>query len=293
MTKSRYIKQTILYNRLYLTGHRANTKYDSSLMIHFLHQLSGWSGAFVLRRLDYLVELSTFGTLALWDWYKAIKVFDRYSYRSLTSQLIFSGIDALPSILFLAVVTGFVFTFRLISVFDSIADTATILYYFVVLEIGPMITAIVLISRTGSAITVDLGNMKLHREIDSLEQMGIDVNQFLIAPRIIAVIMSQLAIAVFYTMVTLGAGIVLSGLLLSPTFFKYFTELLTQLEPLIVIVFIVKNILFGIFIGSISCYHGLMVGISATEVPQQTQKSIVNSLLMLFIIDGIIALLLI
>jgi len=59
--------------------------------------------------------------------------------------------------------------FRMIAFFDSIADTVTILNYAIALELGPMIAAIVLISRTGSAITVELGNMKLHKEIESLE----------------------------------------------------------------------------------------------------------------------------
>lgn len=262
-------------------------------MLNAASQITGWSGAFILRRLLYLVNLATFSTFALRDWFRAMSLFNRYSYRSLVSQIIFTGIDALPTIIFLAMVSGFVFTFRMISIFDSIADTVILLNYFVIMEMGPMIAGFILISRTGSAITVDLANMKLHKEIDALELMGIDINYFLIAPRILGVTLSQLTVSIVFTMVTLGVGILLSGLLISPTFFKYFADIITGLEPLILIVFIIKNILFGLFIGSISCYHGLRVGESATEVPQQTQRSIVNSLLMLFIIDGIIALLMI
>lgn len=258
-----------------------------------INSIMGWPGAFVIRRLWYLIDVITFLSFALRDWFRSMRLFDRYSYRSLVSQIIFSGIDALPTILFLAVITGFVFTFRMIALFDSIADTVGILNYVVALELGPMIAALVLISRTGSAITVELGNMKLHKEIDALELMGIDVNNFLVAPRILAVTISQLSVAVFFTLVTLGVGIVMSGLLLSPTYFKYFSDLITGLEPIVLFVFVVKNLLFGLFIGSIACYHGLKVNASATEVPQQTQRAIVNSLLMLFIIDGIIAVLMI
>ena len=247
----------------------------------------------MFRKLYYLINLVTFSSFALRDWFKAMRLFDRYSYRSLVSQIIFTGIDALPTIVFLAVIAGFVFTFRLIALFDSIADTVTILNYVIALEMGPMIAGIVLISRTGSAITVDLGNMKLHREIESLELMGIDVNSFLVAPRILGVAISQLSVSVFFTMITLGVGILLSGLLLSPTYFKYFYDMAAGLQPLLLFVFVIKNILFGLFIGAIACYHGLKVEVSATEVPQQTQRAIVNSLLMLFIIDGLFALLMI
>jgi len=262
-------------------------------MINMVNNITGWSGSFFLRRLNYLIDLVTFSSFALRDWFKSVRLFDRYSYRSLVSQIIFSGIDALPTILFLALITGFVFTFRMIALFDSIADTVTILNHVIALELGPMIAGIVLISRTGSAITVDLGNMKLHKEIEALELMGIDINKFLIAPRILGVTISQLSISVFFTMVTLGAGILLSGLLLSPTYFKYFSDMVSGLHTHLLFIFVIKNLLFGLFIGAIACYHGLRVDASPTEVPQQTQKAIVNSILMLFIIDGIIAVLMI
>ena len=262
-------------------------------MIESVMNVAGGAGSFVLRRLFYLIDLISFFSYALRDWYKALKLFNRYSYRSLVSQIIFSGIDALPTIIFLGLVTGFVFTFRMISLFDSIVDTVAILNYVIALELGPMIAGIVMISRTGSAITVDLGNMKLHKEIESLEMMGIDINSFLVAPRILGSVVSQLAISVFFTMITIGTGILLSGLLISPTYFKYFADMIAGLEPLLLTVFIIKNLLFGLFIGSIACYHGLKVKTSATEVPQQTQRAIVNSLIMLFILDGIIAVLMI
>lgn len=262
-------------------------------MINAINNITGQAGAFVLRRLYYLIDLVTFSSFALRDWFKSIRLFDRYSYKSLVTQIIFSGVDALPTIIFLAVVTGFVFTFRMIALFDSIADTVTILNHVVALELGPMIAGIVLISRTGSAITVDLSNMKLHKEIEALELMGIDINKFLVAPRILGVTLSQLAISVFFTVVTLGVGILLSGLLLSPTYFKYFADIISGLHTSLLLVFIIKNLLFGLFIGAIACYHGLKVEASPTEVPQQTQRAIVNSILMLFIIDGIIAVLMI
>ncbi|HEY9034680.1 MAG TPA: ABC transporter permease, partial [Pseudomonadales bacterium] len=144
-----------------------------------------------------------------------------------------------------------------------------------------------------SAITVDIGNMKLHREIQSLEIMGVDINEYLIAPRILGVTASQLVVAVFFTFITLTSGILLSGLLTSPRHFAYLFKLADSVEPLMLLMFVVKNVLFGLTIGAVSCYHGLRVGSSATEVPQQTQAAIVNILVMLFIIDGISAMVLI
>ena len=262
-------------------------------MTQALNTLLGWPGAFVIRRLEYLVNLTTFVCLVLAEWFGRLRFFSRHSYRPLVTQIIFTGVDAMPSIIFLALVTGFILTFRMIALFDSVGDTVSMLIYMIGLEVGPMIAAITLISRTASAITVDIGNMKLHREIQSLERMGVNIYEYLIAPRILGVTVSQLVVAVFFTLITLVSGIFLSGLLTSPTHFSYLFKLADSVEPLMLLLFVVKNILFGLTIGAVSSYHGLCVGTSATEVPQQTQKAIVNILIMLFIIDGISAVVLI
>lgn len=256
-----------------------------------LNRLLGTPGVFLLGKLDYLINLSCFVIFTLFEWFRYRRFFNRQSYRPLITQIIFSGVDALPTIIFLSLVTGFIFTFRIIALFESVTDTLSILIFIIGLEAGPMIAAIIMISRTGSAITVDIANMKLHREIQTMEWMGIDVNDYLIAPRIIGVTISQLSVAVFFTFLTLLSGILLSGLLLSPTHFKLLFKLSDHIEPMILLIFVIKNLLFGITIGATSCYHGLKVGSSPTEVPQQTQQAIVNMLVMLFIIDGAVAIL--
>ena len=262
-------------------------------MTQTINTILGWPGYFLLKRLSYLLNLTTFTAFALRDWSKRLRFFNRESYRPLITQIIFAGVDALPVITILALITGFVFTFRLIALFDSVGDTVTLLVYVIGLEIGPMMAAITLISRTGSAITVDLGNMKLHNEIQSLEFMGIDINEYMVTPRILGAAIPQLAIAVYFTLVTLVSGILLSGLLLSKTHFNYLTQMAQGVDPVVLPIFVLKNIMFGLIIGATACYHGLKVNTSPTEVPQQTQRSIVNTLVMLFIVDGIFALLMI
>ena len=60
-------------------------------------------------------------------------------------------------------------------------------------------------------------------------------------------------------------------------------------DPVALIGFIVKNVMFGLIIGAGACYHGLRVGVSPTEVPQETQRAIVNSLVLIFLLDGLMA----
>ncbi len=271
--------------------HATNNK--GKFMVPVVNAVLGWPGSFVMRGLEYLVNVTTFLCLVLAAWFRRLRFFQRHGYRPLVTQIIFTGVDAMPVIVFLALLTGFALTFRMVSLFDSVGDTVTLLLYMIGLELGPMIAAIILISRTATAITVDIGNMKLHGEIESLEFMGVDIEEYLIAPRILGVAVSQLAVAVFFTAITLVSGIILSGLLSSPTHFSYLFKLTEGVEPLMLLVFVVKNLLFGLTIGALSCYHGLCVGNSSTEVPQQTQKAIVNILILLFVIDGLAAMVMI
>jgi phospholipid/cholesterol/gamma-HCH transport system permease protein len=264
-----------------------------SQVISAVNTLFGYPGRLVLSRLMYAVKLSTFSMLALRDWYRHNRIFSRRSYRNVIAQIIFTGVDALPTITMLGLATSFIFTFRLIAIVDSIGgteDLVDVLTNVIGLEIGPLIAAIILISRTGSAIVIDLGNMKLHREIEGLELLAVNINDYLIAPRLLGAAISQLAITVYFTLITMVVGILLSGLLLNVSHFDLLISLSTVFSLPLLGAFVIKNMLFGFMIAATACYHGMRVRTSPTEVPQQAQRAIVNSLIMLFIIDGLLGL---
>lgn len=259
----------------------------------FAATITGFPGRFLSRSALYVINLFTFSTLALRDWYRNNAIFSSKSYTTTVAQIIFTGIDALPTITLLGLATGFVFTFRLITILDSIGatdDIVDLLVTIICLGIGPFLAAIILISRTGSAIVVDLGNMKLHREIEGLENLGININSYLIAPRLIATAISQLAVTVYFTFLALVFGITLSSLLVSTTHLEFFYEISTAFTPYLVMIFVLKNLIFGFAIGATSCYNGLSVRTSPTEVPQQATRAIVNSLVFIFVIEGLFAL---
>lgn len=255
--------------------------------------LTGLPGRFLIRTSLYIINLATFSMLALRDWYNNNRILNKKSYSSMVAQIIFTGVDALPTITLLGLAAGFAFTFRLITVLDSIGaadETVNLLVNIICLGIGPFLAAIILISRTGSAIVVDLGNMKLHGEIEGLEMLGININNYLIAPRLIGTAISQLAITVYFTVIALVFGITISGLMSSGSHFQLLYEIGTAFTPFLVLVFVIKNLLFGYAIAAIACYSGLSVRTSPTEVPQQATRAIVNCLVAIFVIEGLLAL---
>ncbi|HHJ34848.1 MAG TPA: ABC transporter permease [Gammaproteobacteria bacterium] len=255
--------------------------------------ITGWPGRKIIHHVLYVINLMTFSMLALRDWFNKNRLFDSRSYSATVAQIIFTGVDALPTITFLGLATGFIFTFRLISISNTLGgteDITNLLISVICLSAGPFLAAIIIISRTGSAIVVDLGNMKLHGEIEALENLGININDYLIAPRIISTAISQLAITVYFTVIALLSGILISTVLINPTYFNFIFKISNSFTPYLISIFVVKNIIFGFVIATVACYNGLRVQSSATEVPQRTTASIVQSLSFVFVIDALLTL---
>jgi phospholipid/cholesterol/gamma-HCH transport system permease protein len=207
------------------------------------------------------------------------------------TQIIFSGVDSLiPTILLMSIAIGLSVTAQLIitlQTFGSEKEVVNLVIRFVALELSPLITAIIIISRSGSAVAVDLGNMSIHKEIKGLELLGIDALIYVAFPRLLGIAISQLGLAVYFSTLSIVLGIFFSALLDSSSNFKYFFLLINSISPLELIAFLVKNMIFGIIIGANACFHGLKVQHSVTEVPQETQQAIVHSVISVFLINAL------
>lgn len=257
------------------------------------NHFSGMLGRRTIISLFYVIDLLAFISSVLHSWHQSRGTISRATRQSVISQVIFSGIDALPAISFLSLAIGLSVTMQFIFLLQSFAtqqEITAILTQVIALELGPLLTAIIMIGRSGSAITVDLGNMTLNQEVAGLELLGIDVKRFFVLPRLLGVALSQLALAIYFSTLALVIGIIFAALLDSSSNFEYLFRLVDAFEPLPLLVFIIKNLIFGLIIAATACYHGLRVGVSMTELPQETQRAIVNSLLLVFLLDGLAAL---
>ena len=210
---------------------------------------------------------------------------------SIVTQIIFSGVDSLiPTLLVMSITVAFSVTAQLIitlQAFGSEKEVMNLLIRFVALELSPLLTAIIIICRSGSAVAVDLGNMSIHKEIKGLELLGVDVMVYLVFPRLLGIAISQLSLAIYFSFLSLILGIFFSVFLESASNFKYFFIVIDSLLPLELIYFLCKNLLFGLIIGANACFHGLRVEKSVTEVPQETQQAIVHSLIMIFLVNAL------
>ena len=253
----------------------------------------GWVGRKTIGSVLYATDLTYFILQSLNAIRERRKADNVATARALNAQIVFGGVDALPIVTLLALAVGVSITMQILALGDALsggADVIQLLTSIVGMELGSLLTAIVLIGRSGSAIAVDLGNMKLHGEVEALELLGINLMDFFVAPRVLGMAIAQLVLATYFAWVALYGGVVLSGLLVSSRYFSYLTPLAQSIAPNTVLVYAGKNLLFGLIIAGTACFHALRVGDSPTEVPQQTQRAIATSLVLIFVIDGLFAL---
>lgn len=258
-----------------------------------LPQLIGRNCLLVLR---YWVDLSAFCQSAIRCWLVGARGLNRANRNALVSQTIFTGIGALPFVLFLAIAIAAVFTAQIVHFSSEVSgdfDLISYLTHTICFEIAPLMTAIILISRTGSAITVDVGNMKLRGEIDGLTLLAVNIDDYIVAPRIFSGALSQLILAIYFSAVALYGGILIAGVIYSPRYFFLMADALLVLSPQTITLFVVKNLLFGVIISGTACFQALQVEGCATQLPQHTQKAIIRALVQIFVLNILFALLLV
>jgi phospholipid/cholesterol/gamma-HCH transport system permease protein len=264
------------------------TDSDSSVIT----TLFGWTGRRSLRLGAYLLDLTSFIIGALRERGEQRRYFNRANINSLVTQIIFTGIDALPVVTLLALAIGVSITSEILDLGQALGsehDVELLLANVIGTELSPLLTAIVLIGRSGSAITVDMGLMQVRGEVEGLMLLGININNFFVTPRILGAAIAQLTLAIYFAAIALFGGVLLAGLIFSTQYVHEVTRLLAVLQPVQILIFVLKNLLFGMIIAGTACFHGLRVSTSPTELPQQTQRAIVTSLVLVFLVDGLLA----
>ena len=192
-----------------------------------------------------------------------------------------AGVDSVPLVglvsfflgLTMALLTGYQLqrfgTERLIPGLVAIAFTR---------ELGPLITGIMLAARVGAAFTAELGTMRVSEEVEAIEAMGIGPLRFLVAPRMLALVLLMPCLST----VSNVAAIFASSLVCKAYFniaFPYFLDLVKD-SLLIrdIITGILKSFLFGLLIAAIACYRGLTVKGGAAGVGSSTTSSVVTAI---------------
>lgn len=154
-------------------------------------------------------------------------------------------------------------------------------------EMGVLMTAIVMAGRTGAAYAAQLGTMQTNEEIDAITTMGISPMEFLVIPRMLALVAVMPLLTIYANILgVLGGGIVASGMGISPT--QYINEGATVFSFTHISVGLIKSVVFGILIAVAGCRAGINSGRSSAAVGEATTKAVVTSIVYLIIADATI-----
>lgn len=207
----------------------------------------------------------------------------------LYKQIYFTGLQAVTIIVSIAVILGTVIIAQVVSLVGANGSLAgKILIWVVLRELAPLLTAMIVIARSGTAIATELGYMRINGEIDAIEMLGIPMDRYLILPRICGVTMAVFVLAVYFVLTAFAGGFLIASIGWHIPYEQFFEGILSSLGSKEIVVFFTKSILFGLFISATCCCYGLSVRSSATEVPQAATRAVITSLFIIFLLDGLV-----
>jgi phospholipid/cholesterol/gamma-HCH transport system permease protein len=199
------------------------------------------------------------------------------------------GVDALPIVLLIGFLMGLIMAFQAavpLGQFGAQIFVANLIGLAILRELGPLMTAIVLAGRSGSAFAAELGTMKVREEIDALKTMGLEPVRFLVVPRVIAALVMTPLLTVFADLVGLMGGSVVLLSLGFPliTFFHQLQSAVSYGSP---VGGLVKSFFFGIIVAAVGCMRGLQTKSGASAVGESTTSAVVSSIILIVVTDGI------
>ena len=155
-------------------------------------------------------------------------------------------------------------------------------------ELGPLVTAIVLAGRSGSAFAAEIGTMKVDEELDALTTMGLPPVRFLVLPRVFAAMLAMPVLTIFAELAGLFGGALVLQLMNVPT--VVFWRHVTSISTVFMIVFgLGKAVLFGLLIGLIGCAAGIRTKSTADGVGVAATSAVVGGIVAIAIADGLLA----
>ena len=152
-------------------------------------------------------------------------------------------------------------------------------------ELGPLITAIVVIGRSGSAFAAEIGTMKVSEEIDALETMAIHPVDFLVTPKFLAMIVMLPCLTIWANSMGLLGGALFGVAQANFTWTRYIRASLDALFLRDILTGLVKSVMFGITITAVGCYEGLSTGAGAEQVGRSTTRAVVVSIFLVILVD--------
>ncbi|MET0090839.1 MAG: ABC transporter permease [Candidatus Thiodiazotropha sp.] len=201
-----------------------------------------------------------------------------------------AGPEALPIVSLIAILVGAVLAFVgaiQLQMFGAEIYVANLVALGAFREMGAMMTAIIMAGRTGSAYAAQIGTMQVNDELDALKTFGIPVIDFLVLPRVLAMVIMMPLLTIWANLLGILGGLLVGVLVLNLSLLEYLTQTHNAIGWDDLAVGLVKSVLFGIVIAMSGCLRGLQCGRDSSAVGRATTSAMVTAILLIVIWDAI------
>lgn len=218
---------------------------------------------------------------ALTSWWAPGRAAHAVVKRVLLSQILYTGFQSVGVVSAVALFLGATIIIQIQLLAPGIGGDVLgqVLVAAVLRELAPLGTAFLVAGRSGTAIATELGGMRVGQEVLALASMGIDPPRYIVLPRILASIVSVLALMAYFIVVAIAGGYFVAWLITAPSFDALRGGVERALMPADAILYVAKGFGLGLLIGWICCHFGLSVRVSPTEVPQRASRGVMLTLL--------------
>ena len=201
-----------------------------------------------------------------------------------------AGVALLPMFLFVALALGFLVIGQTISALAKVGATnylGATMVIVIVRELGPLLAAMLVLARVGTASVIELGTARALGEVEALEALGIDPVHYLIVPRVIGLALGIFALTIYLIIGSLASGYLfafLQDVPLKPG--DYFRQIAEALDWLDFALLAVKTIAVGFFIAVVTCYHGLAQPLRLEDVSRVAVRAVTQGVIVCVLVDA-------
>jgi phospholipid/cholesterol/gamma-HCH transport system permease protein len=250
-----------------------------------------WIGRIILRVLRTIHGLGAFALIALGVTFTKFWKAADLIHPMISLQINRAGVRLLPMVSFVAFALGLVVIGQTVSLLNRVGaqDYAGIVMVTVIVrELGPLVTALLVLARVGTVIVIELSTNRATGEIEALEALGIDPIHFLVMPRVLGLAVAIFALTVYMIIVALLSGYLFAfvqDVPLRPG--EYLNQLTGSLRWQDFVLLALKTISFGSVIAIITCFQGLARPVRIDEVGEVTSNAVVGSVIACVLLDSL------
>jgi len=225
-----------------------------------------------------------------------LKIFQPRQLREIVQQVFYIGARSASIVMLIGLFTGMVLGLQLfftLTKFGSQGFLGSVIALSLIRELGPVLTAIMITARAGSAMAAEIGILRISEQIDALYTMRIDPQRYLISPRIAASVISFPLLTAFFDLIGILGGYLTGVLLLGVDKGAYFYRILSYVDLADIRGGFIKSLIFAVIVSTTCCFQGYFANLrtdsyGARSVSVSTTSAVVFSCVLILIADYIV-----